>query len=284
MTMQIEMQAVPPPSPPETPAAAPTQIRGTQGFAQLDALEQESLMVNLDASLRVHAPHQLFNWSQGSLQSLVRHELLICATRKGEPASLHFETYTTAPVDLARFNEMQRQDTALVPNIVKAWEENHRRPLACDIREGGHYAASATARELVRIEATAMIAHGTHDAHARLTSFFIFACRPESAAHKQAYLVELLVPFLHAAWMRTQIDGLMEGGVTKPAAKSILTVREIEILKWLYHGKSNVEIGMILGISPLTVKNHVQKILRKLNVLNRTQAVGKALASRILNV
>ena len=96
--------------------------------------------------------------------------------------------------------------------------------------------------------------------------------------------LELLVPFLHAAWMRTQIDGLMEGGVTKPAAKSILTVREIEILKWLYHGKSNVEIGMILGISPLTVKNHVQKILRKLNVLNRTQAVGKALASRILNV
>jgi DNA-binding CsgD family transcriptional regulator len=41
---------------------------------------------------------------------------------------------------------------------------------------------------------------------------------------------------------------------------------------------------MILKISPLTVKNHVQKILRKLDVLNRTQAVGKALALRVLNI
>jgi DNA-binding NarL/FixJ family response regulator len=31
------------------------------------------------------------------------------------------------------------------------------------------------------------------------------------------------------------------------------------------------------------VKNHVQKILRKLNVVNRTQAIGEALELRILN-
>ena len=283
--MQVETEAALPPPPREPPqAATPPQLPGTTGFARLDAMELESLIVNLDTSLRVHAPHHFFNWTQGSLQSVVRHELLICLMRKSEPGSLHFETYTTAPVDLARFNEMQRQDSALVPHVVKAWEGNHRKPLACDIREGGPYAASATARELVRIEATAMIAHGTHDAHAKLNSFFIFACRPESAVHKQAYMVELLVPFLHTAWMRTQIDGMTDGGAAKPAAKGILTAREIEILKWLYHGKSNVEIGMILGISPLTVKNHVQKILRKLNVMNRTQAVGKALATRILNV
>jgi DNA-binding CsgD family transcriptional regulator len=36
-------------------------------------------------------------------------------------------------------------------------------------------------------------------------------------------------------------------------------------------------------ISPLTVKNHVQKILRKLNAVNRTQAIGKAIELRILN-
>jgi hypothetical protein len=40
---------------------------------------------------------------------------------------------------------------------------------------------------------------------------------------------------------------------------------------------------MILKISSLTVKNHVQKILRNLDVLDPTQAVGKALALRILN-
>jgi len=61
-------------------------------------------------------------------------------------------------------------------------------------------------------------------------------------------------------------------------------LEEQEILKWIHVGKSNIEIGTILAISPLTVKNHVQKILRKLNVQNRTQAVGKALALRILSI
>lgn len=282
--MQRETEAARPLPPREPPAIIPPRMPGTAGFARLDSLELESFMINLDTSLRVYAPHHFFNWTQGALQSLVRHELLICVIRKGEPASFHFESYTTAPVDLGRFNEVLRQDSALVPHVVKAWEENHRKPLVCDIRDGGPYAASATARKLSCIDATAMIAHGTHDAYAKLTSFFIFACRPEPSVHKQAYLVELLVPFLQAAWMRTQIDGLADGAGARPAAAGILTAREIEILKWLYHGKSNFEIGMILNISRLTVKNHVQKILRKLNVMNRTQAVGKALALRILNI
>jgi DNA-binding CsgD family transcriptional regulator len=88
---------------------------------------------------------------------------------------------------------------------------------------------------------------------------------------------------VHSAWVRTQLNWSAASASVKPAATNLLTSREIEILKWLYHGKSNIEIGMILTISPLTAKNHVQKILRKLNVLNRTQAVGKALALRILN-
>jgi DNA-binding NarL/FixJ family response regulator len=47
-------------------------------------------------------------------------------------------------------------------------------------------------------------------------------------------------------------------------------------------GKSNHEIGAILSISPLTVKNHMQRILRKLQASNRTQAVSKAMAMRLL--
>ena len=65
--------------------------------------------------------------------------------------------------------------------------------------------------------------------------------------------------------------------------RQLVAYVEQQILQWIYHGKSNIEIGMILDISPLTVKNHVQKTLRKLNVLNRTQAVGKALALRLVN-
>jgi DNA-binding CsgD family transcriptional regulator len=70
--------------------------------------------------------------------------------------------------------------------------------------------------------------------------------------------------------------------VTSGVGNRILTGRELEILHWVYEGKSNMEIGMILGISGLTVKNHVQNILRKLNVQNRTQAVAKGLSLNLL--
>lgn len=63
----------------------------------------------------------------------------------------------------------------------------------------------------------------------------------------------------------------------------MMTEREIEILTWVQEGKSNQEIGDILCISPLTVKNHVQKILRKLDVKNRAQAVSKATAMRLID-
>src|SRR2546421_10885 len=192
---------------PILPGSAETKTSDAR-TAATDFLQIESIVLNLDASLRVHARAHFFSWTQGLLQSLIRHELLIC---------------------------------------------------------------------------TLLLVHGIHDAEGRAISLFIFACRPGSAGQRQAYLVQLLAPSLHAAWVRTQLTKRAESGGDKAAGGSVLTVRELDILKWIYLGKSNFEIGAILKISPLTVKNHVQKILRKLNVVNRTQAIGKSLELRILN-
>jgi transcriptional regulator EpsA len=262
---------------------APGQAEApASGFASLDPLELESLVLNLDASLRVHTSHHFFSWSQGALQSLIRHEALTCVLGKGEPVSFQTESHSSVALDIARFNDVFRQDTAVVAQLVTQWEEKRRRPLVMDLGEG-LLAGTAMARELGRIGAASILAHGIPSAEGKLVSFFIFACRAGVAGPKQGYLVELLVPSLHSAWVRTQLSWSAAPAGAKPAVAGLLTTREIEILKWLYHGKSNIEIGLILAISPLTAKNHVQKILRKLNVMNRTQAVGKALALRILN-
>lgn len=64
----------------------------------------------------------------------------------------------------------------------------------------------------------------------------------------------------------------------KPHKESFyLTTREHQILKWVSEGKGCWETGAILGISERTVKFHLQNIYRKLNVVNRAQAITKAM-------
>ncbi len=60
-----------------------------------------------------------------------------------------------------------------------------------------------------------------------------------------------------------------------------LTAREADVLLWLSRGKSNREIGEILGISPRTVNKHLEQVFVKLGVANRASAATRAV--RILS-
>ena len=255
--------------------------------SQTDFLQIESIVLNLDASLRVHARTHFFSWTQGLLQSLIRHELLICTLCLGKPPAFRADGFSMTTPEPTLFSDMFLRDTAVAPTLLKTWEERRYQPVVVEVSGGNGAPATlgsgGFARELERLGATQLLVHGVHDAEGRALSLFAFACRPGSITARQAYLAQLLAPSLHAAWVRTQLAKRTEAAGDKAGGGSVLTVRELDILKWIYLGKSNFEIGAILKISPLTVKNHVQKILRKLNVVNRTQAIGKALELRILN-
>jgi DNA-binding response OmpR family regulator/DNA-binding CsgD family transcriptional regulator len=61
--------------------------------------------------------------------------------------------------------------------------------------------------------------------------------------------------------------------------KLSLTLREAEVLTWIARGKSNRDIGEILGLSPRTVNKHLEQIYSKLGVENRTAAAALAMRS-----
>ena len=64
----------------------------------------------------------------------------------------------------------------------------------------------------------------------------------------------------------------------KPLEQALgLTPRVAETLLWMAQGKTNGDIGIILGISEATVKKHVLEIFRKLGVETRTAASCQAL-------
>jgi DNA-binding NarL/FixJ family response regulator len=61
-----------------------------------------------------------------------------------------------------------------------------------------------------------------------------------------------------------------------------LSAREVEILELLSRGLTNKTIGQALGISKFTVRNHVNRILEKLEVCDRTEATTVAIGQGIL--
>src|SRR5688572_5252703 len=64
---------------------------------------------------------------------------------------------------------------------------------------------------------------------------------------------------------------------TSPLEALGLTPREAEVLLWVAQGKSNGEIGVILGMSEKTVKIHVGHIFEKLGIDNRNAATVRAI-------
>ena len=56
-----------------------------------------------------------------------------------------------------------------------------------------------------------------------------------------------------------------------------LTPRAAEVLLWVAQGKTNADVGAILGMSESTVKKHLVEIFEKLGVENRSAAGLRAL-------
>ena len=78
-----------------------------------------------------------------------------------------------------------------------------------------------------------------------------------------------------SAWTRDELRRVTGALATPRLAADVevpLTQRESEVLRQLAYGMTNKEIALALHISYETVKEHVQHILRKIGVTDRTQA------------
>lgn len=94
-------------------------------------------------------------------------------------------------------------------------------------------------------------------------------------------IVRTATAHLHGAMLRF---ARLSGAVATDGVTVGLTTRESEVLKWASIGKTCWEIGKILRISERTVKFHLGNTFAKLNVVNRSQAVAKALGLGLLSL
>jgi DNA-binding NarL/FixJ family response regulator len=77
----------------------------------------------------------------------------------------------------------------------------------------------------------------------------------------------------------TDMKRLLQSGPPAAANMEKLTERQREIVSWAAQGLSNKEIGRRLGISPTTVKTHLQNIFERVGISGRRQLALHALGS-----
>jgi DNA-binding NarL/FixJ family response regulator len=94
-----------------------------------------------------------------------------------------------------------------------------------------------------------------------------------------AYLAKPLDPDGLITSVRSLLARKLERGESKEAELApfeALTARQLEVLRLLSAGRSQVEIATMLGLSSKTVATHIQNILAKLDVHSRAEAVAMA--------
>lgn len=89
------------------------------------------------------------------------------------------------------------------------------------------------------------------------------------------------------AWLHPSVIGhvlkQINNNEEQPGLVEKLTDRELDVLRLMAKGHSNQDIANIMVLSPATVHTHVSRILAKLEVSSRTQAVVYAMRAGVIN-
>lgn len=233
----------------------------------------ERLLMTIDASIRVTRRFQFFLWAQGILQNFIPHETLVCTYGDLASRAVRHDVFTRIVTDGAFDAAVADTRRSFVMPLIEAWMRCDRKPVVLPGTEIRDPALSKPCGGYV-------MCHGAAEARGEQGSFFTFLGMQVRPGHREQYFLDLLMPHLHMALHRMCEAEARE---SQPRVEeSLLSDREVEVLAWVRDGKTNHEIGQILEISPLTVKNHIQRILRKLNVSNRAQAVALCVSSGML--
>lgn len=118
--------------------------------------------------------------------------------------------------------------------------------------------------------------YGAYEKGCNRWILFVFACQNTISEPRSCIAIELAVPHLFHAFR-----GLRYLCSAKPFH---LTKREFEILNWVKIGKTTWEIAQILAISESCVNFHIDNLRKKLNAVNRGQALAVAVANGLIKI
>ncbi|HTY04822.1 MAG TPA: XrtB/PEP-CTERM-associated transcriptional regulator EpsA [Rhodocyclaceae bacterium] len=243
----------------------------------LSAQEHERFLRIVQESLVVDRHFHLFLWLQGEIQSLLPHEIFISMVGNFATEDVAVDVISSLP--RLRAQKCLKCGLGNVAKDLHArWKRNGYQLMSLRGEFGQLLHAGECECPLAPIFSGrgSMLAHGLQDGRNGEDALYLVMHPEPVLAEHERRMFTLLLPQIDFACRRAA--SLTDDGVVsrlRPGQTFDLSAREREILDWVRMGKTNDEIGSILNISAFTVKNHLQRIYRKMDVLNRAQAVAK---------
>jgi transcriptional regulator EpsA len=253
----------------------------------LVAEEARSLLAAVQASCAVRTRVGFVNWLQGEMQELIPHDLVIVAWGKFESGAITFDIIPSA-ARLGAVAVGQDELHELLSLSFSKWLEADQLPVKLDLTSY-HLGSGALQRRAPWL--TAAVAHGLKDRRGHYDCIYLFLGRSELATSRVHERLRLLLPSIDTGCRQAALGLPQVASSPAPAAlrraasstcdlpNSQLSAREVEVMGWVRMGKTNSEIALIMDLSTFTIKNHMRRIYKKLDVLNRAQAVGRLGAS-----
>jgi transcriptional regulator EpsA len=221
----------------------------------------------------------------GELQNYIRHDILIAARGDFRLGVLHYDLLA-ADRSIDGLNIGAGGIAPILNQLFQGWVANGRKPLQTNIveyadawRAGGIPGKAAPAMSRMK----SVLVHGLLDKRGHNDYLYAFFSASPPIRGDETRALELLVPYLDVALRQFAVPPRETGGsrAIGAAAATVeddpqvpLSEREVEIIGWVAQGKTNAEIADILNLSSFTIKNHMQRIFKKLDVFNRAQAVS----------
>ncbi|MBQ0928941.1 LuxR C-terminal-related transcriptional regulator [Ideonella alba] len=245
------------------------------------AFERDALIRTAEVALGVGNRGHLFTWLQLHLHRFVPHELVICHLPQ-LPASEATTVFHSVPLPPRLLAQLEQSSPRWLVPLRRAWVGGRRQPCLIDLAAHAELREAPALAQLRQQGIDRLLVHGV-DAQAclRSESLFVFCTRSRQDPAMTAGLA-LWMPYLHAAAMRALAGGARVPE-TSTTPSSPLTARETQILQAVREARRTDEIAAQLDISPLTVKNHLRRIMVKLGARSRLHAVAEALSRQLIS-
>ncbi|HZM33627.1 MAG TPA: XrtB/PEP-CTERM-associated transcriptional regulator EpsA [Burkholderiales bacterium] len=227
---------------------------------------------------RIRGHYDLYRWLAGEVQQFLPHEVLLSAW--GDFASWDLKLDVTSGLPGVRTAQLAycRVDP-IIRHAHARWIDGGRtavllKPADLEPEQDCHCAIHAALRKMHSV-----LVHGVHDKRSGRDSLFIaLGAGPFAKGRSLPRFLastDALVAQIDAAFRKVPALPIVAAGSALRESVLDLSMRELEVLESICKGKTNLDIAAALDISPFTVKNHVQRIFRKIGVTNRTQAAAR---------